>query len=550
MMPPFLRRQSGADACLGGPLVQNPDFDAQRRGMGRFFTPMHFRALPFSRPAPRRRRKAEDRTPQDSRRAPLGVARRLPDVSPAMKFISTRGKAPAIGFRAAVLSGLAADGGLYMPAGWPAFPAAALEAFAHVPFAEAAAHVLAPYAGIEIGADRLKAMAARAYAPFGHDAVAPLHPLTDDTDILELFHGPTLAFKDVAMRMLAELYGWALEGAARGKTIIGATSGDTGGAAVAAFAGRANVEVFMLHPEGRISDVQRRLMTTATAPNIRNIAIEGTFDDCQRIVKALFADEALGRACDLGGVNSINWVRLAVQSTYFLTAAARRPGAAFIVPTGNFGDIFAGFAAKRMGAATGALVAATNRNDIVRRAIETGEYAPAGVDATTSPSMDIQVASNFERLLFEASGRDAASVSALMEAFARTGRFTIPAPWRAAIAADFAAARADEAAVSAMMRRVYEERGTLVDPHTAVGLAAALALRASGRLHGRAVCLATAHPAKFPDAVEAATGVRPGLPARLSALMSASERFDRAPAEAGAVRAYILANSLYTERRS
>lgn len=464
-----------------------------------------------------------------------------------MKFISTRGRAPAIGFRAAVLSGLAADGGLYMPERWPA-PGAGLEAFAQIPFAEAAARVLSLYAGEEIGLEALTLMAARAYAAFEHEAVAPLRPLADDTEILELFYGPTLAFKDVAMRMLAELYGWALEGAPRGKTIIGATSGDTGGAAVAAFAGKSNVEVFMLHPKGRISDVQRRMMTTAAARNIHNIAVEGTFDDCQRIVKTLFADEDLSRACDLGGVNSINWVRLAVQSTYFLTAAAQRPGAAFVVPTGNFGDIFAGYAAKCMGARVGALVAATNRNDIVRRAIGTGVYAPSVVDATTSPSMDIQVASNFERLLFEASGRNAVAVSALMDAFARDGSFVIPEQWRAAIAADFAAGRADEEAVAAMMRRVHREHGILVDPHTAVGLVAAESLRASGRLRGRAICLATAHPAKFPDAVEAATGRRPELPPRHSALLRAEERFDAAPAEAAAIRSSILANSLYAER--
>lgn len=467
-----------------------------------------------------------------------------------MRFISTRGAAPEIGFREAVLTGLAADGGLFVPSRWPGLTPAHLEAFGKISFAEAAARVLALYAGDEIDFISLKAMASRAYSAFDHDDVAPLRPLSDDTEILELFHGPTLAFKDVAMRMLAELYGWALTGAARGKTIIGATSGDTGGAAVAAFAGKANVEVFMLHPKGRISDVQRRMMTTAAAANIHNIAVDGTFDDCQRIVKMLFADETLARACDLGGVNSINWVRLAVQSIYFLTAAAHQPGAAFVVPTGNFGDIFAGYAAKRMGARIGTLIAATNRNDIVRRAIETGVYAPSDVAATTSPSMDIQVASNFERLLFEASGRDAGAVCALMSAFARDGRFDIPASWRTAIAADFAAGKADEAWVSATMRRVHAGHGLLIDPHTAVGLAAAQSLRAAGRLSGPAICLSTAHPAKFPEAVEAATGARPGLPPRLASLLSLVENYDAAPADAAAIRSYILANSLYAESSS
>lgn len=465
-----------------------------------------------------------------------------------MIFLSTRGGAPAIAFRQAVLSGLAPDGGLYMPGAWLELSAEALGALGRQSFPETAARVLALYAGEEIGLADLKAMAARAYAAFDHPAVAPLRPLTDDTDILELFHGPTLAFKDVAMRMLAELYSWALQGAARGKTIIGATSGDTGGAAVAAFAGKPGVEVFMLHPKGRISEVQRRIMTTSNAANIHNLAVEGTFDDCQRIVKALFADEDLNRALDLGGVNSINWVRLAVQSTYFLTAAARRPGAHFVVPTGNFGDIFAGFAAKKLGAPVGVLVAATNRNDIVRRAIETGVYAPDRVAETTSPSMDIQVASNFERLLFEASGRDAAAVARLMRDFAREGRFEIPPAWRSAVAGDFTAARADEDEVTAMIGRIHREHGMLIDPHTAVGLVAAEKLRADGRLRGGVISLATAHAAKFPDAVEAATGVRPALPSRLAAMMTSAERFETAPADAAAIRAVMMKKSNFAKR--
>ncbi len=467
-----------------------------------------------------------------------------------MTFISTRGGAAPISFRQAVLSGLAPDGGLFMPSAWPRLSAAALEAIKTSTFAEAAAIVLAAYAGAEISRADLAALARRAYAPFNHREVAPLRPMADETDLLELFHGPTLAFKDVAMRMLAELYGWALEGAARGKTIIGATSGDTGGAAVAAFAGKAGVEVFMLHPKGRISDVQRRIMTTSTAANIHNIAVAGDFDDCQRIVKSLFADEALLRVLDLGGVNSINWVRLAVQSTYFLTAAARRPGAHFIVPTGNFGDIFAGYVAKKLGGAVGILAAATNRNDIVRRALETGVYAPDAVAATTSPSMDIQVASNFERLLFEASGRNAPALAALMKAFAAAGRFEIPAAWRSAIAPDFTAARADEFEVAAKMRRLHDELGILVDPHTAVGLVALDRLRASGRVRGPAISLATAHPAKFPDAALAATGTSPALPPRFANLLTADERFETAKAEAADIRQLILDKSCFAERKT
>lgn len=466
-----------------------------------------------------------------------------------MTFISTRGGAGPISFRQAVLSGLAPDGGLYMPSAWSWLSAADFEAIENSTFVDAAACVLAAYAGAEIGRADLAEMAARAYAPFDHQDIAPLRPLSDETDLLELFHGPTLAFKDVAMRMLAELYGWALDGAARGKTIIGATSGDTGGAAVAAFAGKPGVEVFMLHPKGRISDVQRRIMTTATATNIHNIAVEGSFDDCQRIVKALFADEALARILDLGGVNSINWVRLAVQSAYFLTAAAQRPDAHFIVPTGNFGDIFAGYAAKKLGGRIGVLAAATNRNDIVRRALETGVYAPDAVAATTSPSMDIQVASNFERLLFEASERNAPALAALMKAFLDAGRFEIPSAWRSTIAPDFAAARADEDEVTAKMRRIHEEFGVLVDPHSAVGLVALDKLRASGRVRGPAIALATAHPAKFPDAVFAATGVSPDLPPRFSGLMTAEERFETAEAEAHEIRRLIVDKSCFVERK-
>ena len=466
-----------------------------------------------------------------------------------MRLVSTRGRAPEIGFREAVLTGLAADGGLYVPLVWPKAPPGDLAAFGDVSFADAATWVLSLFAGGEIDLAELAAMSTRAYAGFDHGEVAPLRPLSRDTEILELFHGPTLAFKDVAMRMLAELYGWALRDARRGKTIIGATSGDTGGAAVAAFAGKPNVEVFMLHPKDRISEVQRRMMTTETAPNIRNLAVEGSFDDCQRIVKSLFTDPVIATRCDLGGVNSINWVRLAVQATYFLTTAARRPGAAFVVPTGNFGDIFAGYCAKRMGAPIGPLIAATNRNDIIRRAIETGVYEPSAVAATTSPSMDIQVASNFERLLFEASGRDARAICELMDSLNREGRFETPPRWREAIAADFIAERADETEVSALMRRCLEEHDLLVDPHTAVGLVAAEKLRAAGRLQSRMICLATAHPAKFPDAVEAATGRRPALPSRLAGLMTSEERFDVIRAEPAKVGSHIIANSLYAERK-
>lgn len=464
-----------------------------------------------------------------------------------MRFVSTRGRAPAIDFRAAVLGGLAADGGLYMPQAWPRLAAQEIAAFADLSFAEAAARILALYAGNEVSLHDLELMAARAFGVFDHPEVAPLRALNNETDLLDLFYGPTLAFKDIAMRMLAELYGWALAGSRQVKTIIGATSGDTGAAAIAAFAGKDGCEVFMLHPKGRISEVQRRMMTTVRATNTVNIAVEGTFDDCQRIVKALFADERLKLQRDLGGVNSINWVRLAVQSTYFLTASARRPGAHFVVPTGNFGDIFAGYAAKKFGADIGLLIVATNQNDIVRRAIETGAYAPSGVAATTSPSMDIQVASNFERLLFDASGRDAPAIDALMGVFASAGRYEIPESWRARIAAEFVAGRALETEVAGAMKKVFETNGFLIDPHTAVGVAVAEKLRHSGRIDGQAICLATAHPAKFPDAVETATGQRPALPEQLFGLLDREEKYETAPADVTAIRALIETRGAYNE---
>lgn len=467
-----------------------------------------------------------------------------------MRFHSTRGRAPDIGFREAVLSGLAPDGGLYMPATWPQISAETRSSFASMDFAAVAATILSAFAGEELCARDLNAMAERAYDAFDVKGVAPLIALGAEDFVLELFHGPTLAFKDVAMRILAELYAWALEGAAGGKTIIGATSGDTGGAAISAFAGKANVEVFMLHPKGRISDVQRRIMTTTAADNIVNIAVAGSFDDCQRIVKSLFADQRLRERCDLGGVNSINWVRLAAQTVYyFTTLAALRGPASFVVPTGNFGDVFAGYGAMRMGAPVRRLGVAVNSNDIMMRVLRTGVYEPHGATPTSSPSMDIQVASNFERLLYEASGRDGAALHELMARFERDGAFAVPESWRAAIDALFVAESASEADVSAMIAGKYEASRMLFDPHTAVGLVALEKFRRSGEINGSAVVLATAHPAKFPDAVTAASGVRPALPSRYADLFDRAERFVEAPADAAAISALIERNSNFKKAR-
>ena len=391
-------------------------------------------------------------------------------------------------------------------------------------------------------------MAERAYGAFDAPETTPLEALGGDDWLLELFHGPTLAFKDVAMRMLAQLYDWALEGEKRGKTIIGATSGDTGGAAISAFAGARQSEVFMLHPKGRISEVQRRMMTTTGAENVFNIAIDGSFDDCQTIVKRLFADEALAARLDLGGVNSINWVRLAIQTVYYFTAV-RRLGApaSFIVPTGNFGDVFAGYAAKQMGLAVKRLAVAVNDNDIMRRAIRTGVYAPSGARPTTSPSMDIQVASNFERLLFEALDRDSEALCRLMEAFERDGRMIIPESALKRIRADFCADKAGEAEVAEKIREMHDRTGRIVDPHTAVGLVALDKLRAEGEIAGPAIVLATAHPAKFPDAVKAACGETPSLPPSYRDLMTRREVMLEAPADQAAVRAIILSETRFAQ---
>ncbi len=463
-----------------------------------------------------------------------------------MRYVSTRGRSPDIGFRDAVLTGLAPDGGLYMPALWPQIPASVRSGFADKTFPEVAAAVISRFADGEISERDLLTLAHRAFGAFDTLEVAPIVDLGGGDRLLELFHGPTLAFKDVAMRMLAELYGWALEGGARGKTIIGATSGDTGGAAINAFAGSAKAEIFMLHPRGRISGVQRRMMTTVEAENIVNIAVEGTFDDCQSIVKTLFADEHLKSALDLGGVNSINWVRLAVQTAYYFTAGARFDApVSFVVPTGNFGDVFAGYAAKKMGAAISRLGVAANTNDIMRRAIATGVYEPSSAHPTSSPSMDIQVASNFERLLFEACGRDAEELRGLMQGFERDGRMILPEKARAFIAADFCADRADESEVAGKIRSVLKSRNMLIDPHTAVGLVVLDKLRKAEEISGIVISLSTAHPAKFPDAVKAACGVHPDLPARYADLMTREEKILTAPAETSAIRNIILERSLF-----
>jgi threonine synthase len=461
-----------------------------------------------------------------------------------MKFISTRGVAPAVGFTEALLGGLAPDGGLYTPQSWPVVSPAEIAAFADAPYAGVAADVLTRFAGDDIPHAMMRDLCAEAYATFTHAAVAPLKQLAPGRFLLELFHGPTLAFKDVAMQILARLYDHALAERGRVLTIVCATSGDTGGAAVEAFAGRTNTRIVSMFPEGRISDVQRRFMTTSTADNVRAVAVAGDFDDCQAILKDLFQDRAFARDVDLSAVNSINFARIAAQSVYYFTAAASlgapdRP-VAFAAPTGNFGDAFAGYAAKAMGLPIARITAATNGNDIMARALEHGEYRRGEAVATQSPAMDIQVASNFERLYFEASGRDAAATGEAFRAFSTTGALAIPPNILATIRELFRGASVSEAATAQAIHSTLSATGELVDPHTAVALAIShTAVEGVGG--APLVTLSTAHPAKFPEAVTAATGVTPTTPRACAALADRAERFDRLPADAGAVKSYVRA---------
>lgn len=463
-----------------------------------------------------------------------------------MQYISTRGEAVKASFTDVLLAALARDGGLYVPESWPRLAPEAIKDFKGKPYADVAFEVIKPFVGGSIPDADLKRMIGEAYAIFDVSAVAPLHELKPGEYLLELFHGPTLAFKDVAMQLLARLMDHALKVKNERVTIIGATSGDTGGAAVEAFRGRDRADLVMLFPNGRVSDVQRLMMTTASAPNIHALAIDGTFDDCQAIVKALFNDHAFRDRMKLSGVNSINFARIVAQIVYYFTAAvalgAPDKKISFVVPTGNFGDIFAGYVAKQMGLPAERLVIATNVNDILARTLASGRYEVRGVVATESPAMDIQVSSNFERLLFDAHGRDAAAVRKIMDELS-SGGFAIAEKPLAAIRAIFGAGRADEEETLATIRAVHKESGYLLDPHSAVGVAVARKLKVETPY----VALGTAHPAKFPDAVEKASGVRPVLPVRLKDLTARKERFDILPADIEAVARYVSEHSRVRE---
>jgi threonine synthase len=460
-----------------------------------------------------------------------------------VRYVSTRGDAPVLGFRDVVLAGLARDGGLYVPERWPELSAREIAELAGCSYSEVAFRIISRFTGGEITAPALRRMIDDAYRSFRHDAVTPLVQIQPNLFLLELFHGPTLAFKDVAMQFLARLMDSILADCGERATIVGATSGDTGGAAIEAFRGRERVDIAILFPEGRVSTVQRRQMTTASEPNVQAIAIKGTFDDAQALVKGMFNDFRFRDRVRLSGVNSINWGRIVAQIVYYFVAAIAlgapyRP-VSFTVPTGNFGNIFAGYAARRMGLPIKELVVATNVNDILHRGLSTGRYEARGVTATSSPSMDIEASSNFERMLFEASGRDSGAVRTLMAGLAQSGAFTLGAKERETLRAAFLSGSADEVETAKIIARLHRRSGILVDPHTAVGVAVA-------ERHLGAVPMivhATAHPAKFPDAVASACGERPELPESARPILSRTENYSVLPAELHAVEEAVEART-------
>lgn len=457
-----------------------------------------------------------------------------------MRYISTRGHAPVLLFDEAMLAGLARDGGLYLPEGWPQLAPGEIAGLAGLPYEEAAFRVMRPFIGDTFEDDEFRRLIAQAYAGFDHAARCPLVQTGPNDWILELHHGPTLAFKDVALQLIGQLFEAVLTRRDERVTIVGATSGDTGSAAMEAFRGSGRVDVFFLHPAGRISEVQRRQMTTLAEPNVRAIALEGDFDDCQAAVKALFNDLEFRDEIGLAAANSINWARVLAQVVYYFTAAVAlgspHRAVSFSVPTGNFGDIYAGHVARHMGLAIERLVIATNENDILHRTLETGRYQRQGVTPTIAPSMDIQVSSNFERLLFELEDGDASAVGQAMHDLKDGGGFALSESALARLRQGFASARIDRAEAMAIIRRIAAE-GRVIDPHTAIGVAAAGQCRGDPAVP--MVTLGTAHAAKFPDAVEEACGIRPALPPRMDGLFERPERLTTMPNDLGALKDYI-----------
>ncbi|MGI9436510.1 MAG: threonine synthase [Geminicoccaceae bacterium] len=463
----------------------------------------------------------------------------------ALRYISTRGGMPAASFEEVLFAGLAADGGLYVPETWPTLDREHLTTLQSSSYQEVAAYVLRPFVGDDIRPDDLERLIEKAYSTFTHQAIAPVKQVAAGDWVMELFHGPTLAFKDVALQLLGLLFEHFLERRDGTITIVGATSGDTGSAAIATTAGRAHIRTVILHPKDRVSEVQRRQMTTVESANIHNIAIEGTFDDCQALVKAMFNDQAFREQQKLSAINSINWGRIMAQIVYYVTASLSLGGpwrkVSFTVPSGNFGNVFAGYAATRMGLPIEQLIVATNRNDILAHFFETGRYQAGEVVPTISPSMDIQVSSNFERFLFEICGRDGDRVRELMAAFAEESCFEVSEDCFGRARELMTAHRVDEAETSAMMAEIYKKTGEMIDPHTAVGFAAAKVRIGAkvGESTAPMVAFATAHPAKFPDAVEQAIGIRPTLPRHLEDLMTKPEKLSILPNDLAAVQAHI-----------
>jgi threonine synthase len=450
-----------------------------------------------------------------------------------MRYVSSRGQAPQLGFADVLLAGLANDGGLYVPATWPVLP----DLGGLHDYADRAAAVMAPFVSDDLDDVTLAELCHQAYATFRHPAVVPLVQIDEQHWLLELFHGPTLAFKDVALQLVGRMFDHVLAERGQRITIVGATSGDTGSAAIDGVKQCENVDIVILYPAGRTSEVQRRQMTTVDSPNVHTVAIDGNFDDCQDLVKAMFGDEAFRDELQLSAVNSINWARVMAQIVYYVTASqtlAETP--TFCVPTGNFGNVLSGWIARRMGAPIHDFVVASNSNDILTRFINDGDMSTREVIPTLSPSMDIQVSSNFERLLFEINGRDGGLTAEQLARFRAVGRLDLEADQRSRfIDGNFRAARFDDEQTIAEIGRVYADTGLQIDPHTATGTAAARQLSDERPV----ITLSTAHPAKFPDTVERATGVRPALPAHLADLFERRERTHRLPNDLTEVQEFV-----------
>jgi threonine synthase len=455
-----------------------------------------------------------------------------------LRYLSTRGASPALTFDEVLLTGLARDGGLFLPETWPQLDLAAL---AGLDYPMLAQRVMQPFLGGRIGEADFARLVEESYAGFGHKAVTPLKQIDSRLWLMELFHGPTLAFKDVALQLLGRLYDHVLAKRGQRITIVGATSGDTGSAAIEACRDRPAIDIFILHPEGRTSEVQRRQMTTVMSPNVRNIAIRGSFDDCQDLVKGLFADPSFRDEMHLGAVNSINWGRIMAQIVYYVAAGlalgAPKRRVAFAVPTGNFGNVYAGYAARAMGLPVEKFIVGSNSNDILTRFIQSGVMKMGAVHPTLSPSMDIQVSSNAERLLFDLYDRDSTHLVRAMQQFRQSGEITLDPGQHKRLSDLFAGHRLDDAATLAAMKSIYGETGELIDPHSAIGLAAARAVKLDPDV--AIVALGTAHPAKFPDAVEKATGIRPPLPPALADLYERPERFSALANDLAALKTHI-----------